>query len=62
MFVKYVPAKELGKLRASINRTGKTTAAKGVPNHCNEYKDFHSKEVEAHIHVLLLWECVECPK
>ena len=49
MFVKDVSAKELGTSRASINRTGKTNAAKGVHNHYNEYKDFHSREVEAHI-------------
>ncbi|PFX31139.1 hypothetical protein AWC38_SpisGene4042 [Stylophora pistillata] len=30
-------------------RTGKTNAAKGVHNHYNEYKEFHSRELEAHI-------------
>lgn len=32
-----------------MNRTGKTRAAQGVKSHYNEYKDFHQKEVEAHI-------------
>ena len=32
-----------------MNRTGKTNAAKGVANHYNEYKEFHQREVEAHI-------------
>ena len=32
-----------------MNRTGKTTAAKGVHDHYNEYKEFHEREVEAHI-------------
>ena len=49
MFVKDESAKELGTSRASMNRTGMTNASKGVHNHYNEYKDFHSREVEAHI-------------
>ena len=40
---------ELGTSRASMNRTGKTTAAKGVHSNYNEYKEFHETEVEAHI-------------
>ena len=42
-------AKEIGTSRASMNRTGKSRAAQGVKKHFNEYKDFHHKEVEAHI-------------
>lgn len=42
-------AAEVGTTRASINRTSKTNAAKGVSNHYNEYKEFHQREVEAHI-------------
>jgi hypothetical protein len=48
-FVKNSSSAELGTSRASINRTGKTTAAKGVHNNYNEYKEFHEREVEAHI-------------
>ena len=32
-----------------MNITGKTTAAKGVHNNYNEYKEFHERELEAHI-------------
>lgn len=49
MFVKNESAAELGTSRANMNRTGKTNAAKGVHNNYNEYKDFHSREVESHI-------------
>ena len=49
MFVKDSSSKELGTTRASINRTAKTNAAKGVESHYNEYKDFHKCEVEGHI-------------
>lgn len=42
-------ATDIGTSRASMNRTGKTRAAQGVKSHYNEYKDFHQKEVEAHI-------------
>lgn len=45
---------ELGTSRASMNRTGKYNAAKGVHSHYNEYKDFHEREVEAHICVSLM--------
>lgn len=34
---------------ASINRTGKTNASKGVENHYNEYSEFHARETEAYI-------------
>ena len=49
MFVNHSSAAEIGTTRASINRTGKTYAAKGVENHYNEYSEFHAREVEAHI-------------
>ena len=49
MFVNQSSAAEIGTTRASINRTGKTNAAKGVENHYNEYSEFHAREVEAHI-------------
>ena len=48
-FVKDSSAAEVGTSRASMNRTGKYNAAKGVENHYNEYKDFHDREIEAHI-------------
>lgn len=40
---------EVGTSKASMNRTGKTNAAKGVHNNYNEYKDFSDRETEAHI-------------
>jgi hypothetical protein len=49
IFVKSSSAAEVGASRASMNRTGKTTAAKGVHDNYNEYKEFHDREVEAHI-------------
>ena len=48
-FVKNCSSAEVGTSRASMNRTGKTAAAKGVHNNYNEYKEFHEREVEAHI-------------
>ena len=48
MFVKNATAAELGTSRASMNHTGKSNTAKGVKTH-NEYKDFQSREVEAHM-------------
>lgn len=48
-FVKAKSAAELGTSAASINRTGKTNAKKGVHSNYNEYKEFHEREVEAHI-------------
>ena len=32
-----------------MNRTGKTTASKGIDKTYNEHKEFHEREVEAHI-------------
>ena len=49
MFVNHSSAAEIGTTRASINRTGKTNAAKRVENHYNEYSEFHAREIEAHI-------------
>lgn len=49
MFVNHSSAAEIGTTRASINRTGKTNAAKGVENDYNEYSEFHARETEAHI-------------
>lgn len=49
MFVDHSSAAEIGTSRASINRTGKTNASKGVENHYNEYSEFHARETEAHI-------------
>ena len=40
---------EKGTTRASMNRTGKTNAAKGEENHYNEYSEFHAREFEAHV-------------
>lgn len=40
---------EIGTSKASMNRTGKTNAAKGVHNFYNEYKEFSDRETEAHI-------------
>ncbi|CAH3163452.1 unnamed protein product [Porites lobata] len=34
---------------ASMNRTGKTNAKKGPKVDFNAYKDFHDREIEAHI-------------
>lgn len=49
MFVDNSSASEIDTSQASMNRTGKTNAAKGVKSHYNEYKDFHKCEVEGHI-------------
>ena len=48
-FVKAKSAAELGTSAASINRTGKTNVREGVQSNYNEYKEFHEREVEAHI-------------
>ena len=61
MFVKAESAGEVGTSRASMNRTEKFNAAKGVQPNYNEYKDLHSREVEAHICVSFMEMC-ECPK
>ena len=49
MFVDHSSAGELGTSMASINRTGKSNAAKGVENHYNEYSEFHLRETEGHV-------------
>lgn len=49
MFVDHSSAGELGTSMASINRTGKSNAAKGVENHYSEYSEFHLRETEGHI-------------
>ena len=49
MFVNHSSAAKIGTTRASINRIGKTNAAKGVEDHYNKYSEFHAREVEAHI-------------
>ena len=48
-FMSHSSAAEVGTTRASIIRTSKMYAAKGVSNHYNEYEEFHQHEVEAHI-------------
>lgn len=48
-FVRHSSAGEMGTSRASMNRTEKTTASKGIGKTYNEYKEFHEREVEAHI-------------
>lgn len=40
---------EIGTSKATMNRTGKTNAAKGVHNFYNEYKEFSDRETQAHI-------------
>ena len=57
MFVKDKSASEIGTSRASMNQTGKFNAAKGVQTNYNEYKDFHLREVEAHIRVSFMEMC-----
>lgn len=57
MFVKAESAAEIGTSRASMNRTGKFNAAKGVQTHYNEYKDSHSREIEAHIRASFMVMC-----
>ena len=47
--MKHQSVGELGTTRASMNRTCKTNAAKGVDKAYNEYKEFHDREIEAHI-------------
>lgn len=48
-FVDHGSAAQIGTTRASMNRTGKTTASKGVEKKFNEYKEFHEREIEAHV-------------
>ena len=40
---------EVGSMCASMNRAGKTNAKKGPKVDFNAYKDFHDREIEAHI-------------
>ena len=49
IFFYHSSAGELGTSMASINRTGKSNAAKGVENHYNEYSEFHLRETEGHV-------------
>ena len=49
MFVNHSSAAEVATSRASINRTGKTNATKGVENHFNEHSGFQKREIEAHL-------------
>lgn len=49
MFVDNSSVAEVGTSRASMNRTSKSNATKGVHNHYNEYKEFHQREIEGHI-------------
>lgn len=48
-FVKHSSVSEIGTTKASINRTGKTNASKGIEKGYNEYKEFHDREIEAHV-------------
>lgn len=57
MFVKDGSAAEIGTSRASMNRTGKSNASKGVHTHYNEYKDFLAREIEAHICASFMHMC-----
>ena len=41
-----------------MNRTGKTNAKKGPKVDFNAYKDFHDREIEAHI----IWQSKEDKK
>lgn len=49
MFYKSNSAQEIGTTCASMNRTGKTNAKKGPHDEYNAFRDFHDREVEAHI-------------
>ncbi|XP_028414794.1 uncharacterized protein LOC114537881 [Dendronephthya gigantea] len=49
IFSSHSSVNEIGTSRASMNRTGKINASKGVENNYNEYKEFHLCETEAHI-------------
>ena len=46
MFLKHGSSAEIGTTRASMNRTHKTNAAKGVDKGYNEYKEFHGRETD----------------
>ncbi len=47
--MKHASSTEVGTTRASINRTHKTNAARGIDSGYNEYKEFHEREIEAHV-------------
>lgn len=49
MFYNVESVAEIGTTKASINRTRKTNASAGPHKKYNEYKEFHQREVEAHI-------------
>lgn len=49
MFYKAESVAEVGTTKANINRTNKTNACAGPHKKYNEYKEFHQREVEAHI-------------
>lgn len=57
IFVTDESAAEIGTSKASMNRCGKTNTAKEVHNHYNEYKDFHSREMETHICASFMHMC-----
>jgi hypothetical protein len=49
MFFNRKSAGDVGTTCASMNRTGKTNAKKGPKADYNAYKDFHDREIEAHV-------------
>ena len=49
MFLNDESARDVGSSCASMNRTGKTNAKKGPKVDYNAYKDFHNREIDAHI-------------
>lgn len=48
-FYKGNSTREIGTTCASLNRTGKTNAKCGPEKDFNAYRDFHDREIEAHI-------------
>ncbi|CAB3996157.1 Hypothetical predicted protein [Paramuricea clavata] len=49
MFLNRESAPDVGSSCALMNRTGKTNAKKGLKNDYNAYKDYHDREIDAHI-------------
>ena len=49
MFLNNESARDVGSSCASMNRTGKTNGKKGPKTDYNAYKDFHDREIDAHI-------------
>ena len=49
VFLNDESARDVGSSCASMNRTGKTNAKKGPKVDYNAYKDFHDREIDAHI-------------